>query len=105
MLARDAVWSLQSRGAWLFLLMPAPVAAAATGLAVATSFPLSRLYDAGGRTIWAPAIVHTAINAVKLLDLGGGAGAALFAVSWMACAAAVPFLAFALPARRTRARP
>ena len=81
----------------LFLLMPAPVAAAAAALAVATSFPLSRLYDEGGRTIWAPAIVHTVINSVKLLDLNGSADIAVFATLWTACAAAVPFLAFAVP--------
>ena len=89
--------------AWLFLLMPAPVAAAATGLAVLTSFPLARLYEAGGRTIWAPALVHTAINAVKLVDLNGP-GAGMFAAAWMACSALVPFLAFAEPASPRSAR-
>jgi hypothetical protein len=35
-----------------------PVALAAVGLAVVLSFPLAYLFELGGRTIWAPAILH-----------------------------------------------
>lgn len=42
----------------LFTYLPLPIAAAATLLSLAMSFPLARLYDLGGATIWAPAILH-----------------------------------------------
>jgi membrane protease YdiL (CAAX protease family) len=83
----------------LFATMPWPVALAALMLSVATSFPLARLFELGGFTIWAPAILHFVIQAtVKVLAVGGSDAAGLFPFVWMAASAAVPLLAFAVPA-------
>ena len=79
---------------FLFLTLPWPVALMAVALSIVLSFPLAQLYEIGGRTIWAPALVHFVIQAaVKLVVLtGGGAGA--FPLVWMGAAAIVPWLAF-----------
>ncbi len=56
----------------LFGTMPWPVALAALMVSVATSFPLARLFELGGFTIWAPAILHFVIQAtVKVLAVDG----------------------------------
>ena len=53
----------------LFATMSWPIALAATILALVVSFPLSHLFELGGRTIWAPAIVHFVIQgAVKVVE-------------------------------------
>ena len=46
----------------LFATMPWPIAAAALLLAVIVAFPLARLYELGGATIWAPALLHFVIQ-------------------------------------------
>jgi membrane protease YdiL (CAAX protease family) len=46
----------------LFFTMPWPVAVAALLLAMATSIPLAHLFELGGNTIWAPALVHAVIQ-------------------------------------------
>jgi membrane protease YdiL (CAAX protease family) len=43
------------------------VAVGALAVAAVTSVPLSALYLRGNRTIWAPALVHTAIDSFKLV--------------------------------------
>ena len=43
------------------------VASGALAVAAVTSVPLSALYLRGNRTIWAPALVHTAIDSFKLV--------------------------------------
>ncbi len=65
-------------------------------LAVASSFPLSLLYEKGGNTIWAPAIVHFAIDTViPILALGTMDSSSQLAVTiWMAVSMIVPYLAF-----------
>jgi membrane protease YdiL (CAAX protease family) len=79
----------------LFLTMPWPVALAAVGLAVVLSFPLARLFELGGRTIWAPAILHfVAQGAIKVVAPADEAGV-LLPITWMTACAAVPFLAWA----------
>jgi hypothetical protein len=53
--------------------MPVPVAAAATLLSLVMSFPLARLYDLGGGTIWAPALLHFVAQAgPKIAVVPGG---------------------------------
>lgn len=77
----------------LFWTMPWPVALAALLLSVIVSFPLARLFELGGHTIWAPALLHFVIQgAIKLLVLGEGAEA--FAINWMIASAVVPLLVF-----------
>ena len=85
----------------LFFSMPWPIALASVLLAVVISFPLAWLFELGGGTIWAPALLHFVIQAtVKVLVFPSGAEA--FAIAWMAASAVVPLLVFTIkdPARR-----
>jgi membrane protease YdiL (CAAX protease family) len=84
----------------LFTYMPPPVAAAATLLSLAMSFPLAHLYDLGGRTIWAPALLHfIAQGAVKLVVVPDDRQVAL-GLGWMAVCAVIPWTAFAVRAKQ-----
>jgi membrane protease YdiL (CAAX protease family) len=79
----------------LFFSMPWPIALASLLLAIVISFPLAYLYELGGNTIWAPALLHFVIQAtVKVLVFSHGA--ASFALAWMAASALVPLLVFAV---------
>jgi hypothetical protein len=56
------------------------------------SFPLARLFELGGNTIWALALLHaTAQGAIKVLELPGYSAMPLV---WMAASAAIPYLVF-----------
>jgi membrane protease YdiL (CAAX protease family) len=80
----------------LFTYMPVPVAAAATLLSLVMSFPLARLYDLGGATIWAPALLHfVAQGAVKIAVVPDDKQM-LLGMSWMGVCALVPWTAFAI---------
>lgn len=84
----------------LFAYMPAPIAAAATLLALSMSFPLARLRDLGGGTIWAPSLLHfVAQGAVKIAVVPEGAQAPM-GISWMAVCAVLPWAVFAVKDRR-----
>lgn len=68
-------------------------------LSVVSSFPFAWMYEKGGNTIWAPAIVHFAIDTViPILALGGGMGegSQIAVMLWMLAAMIVPYLAFLL---------
>jgi membrane protease YdiL (CAAX protease family) len=81
----------------LFLTQPWPIALASVALAAVMSFPLAHLYELGGRTVWAPAILHFVVQgAIKLVVVPGEAGAVLPLV-WIAASAALPWLAFLVP--------
>ena len=85
----------------MFFSMAWPIALASVLLAVIISFPLAYLFELGGDTIWAPAILHFVIQAtVKVLVFSQGAES--FALAWMAAGAIVPLLVFTVkaPARR-----
>ena len=85
----------------LFLTLPWTIALAALLLAAVVSFPLAYLFEIGGRSIWAPALVHFIIQgAIKIILVPGQPGE-LFPVVWMAASAVVPFAAFLV----ARARP
>jgi membrane protease YdiL (CAAX protease family) len=87
----------------LFFTMPAPIAAAAVVLAAITSFPLAYLFELGGNTIWAPALVHATIQgAIKLIEIPPAAMPAL-PLLWMAAAAALPYLVFLVRTAETPA--
>ena len=72
------------------------VGAAAMVVAAATSLPLAHLWELGGRTIWAPALLHTAIDAFKLVTVPVGA-ALTFSLALAAVSAVVPLLVLAMP--------
>ena len=85
----------------LFTYLPAPIAAAATFLALLMSFPLARLRDLGGGTIWAPALLHfVAQGGVKLAVVPERAQATI-GIAWMAVCAVLPWAAFAVKERRS----
>lgn len=78
---------------YLFWALPWPVALASVLLATIISFPLAYLFELGGNTIWAPALLHfTVQGAIKILELPGDT---TMPVLWMAASAAIPYLAFA----------
>ena len=79
----------------LLVTMSWPVPLAAVGLAVVLSFRLAYLFELGGRTIWAPAILHfVAQGAIKVVAPPAEAGVVL-PITWMAACAVVPLLAWA----------
>jgi membrane protease YdiL (CAAX protease family) len=81
----------------LFLSMPWPVATASLGLAAVTSFPLAWLFEIGGRTIWAPALLHAVIQGgIKVLVLPD-ADIMRISLLWMAACAFFPLLVFVVP--------
>jgi membrane protease YdiL (CAAX protease family) len=81
----------------LFISMPWPVALASVLLAVVISFPLAYLFELGGDTIWAPALLHFVIQAtVKIAVFPHRAES--FALVWMAASAMVPLLVFTVKA-------
>ena len=60
------------------------------------SFPLSHLFDLGGRTICAPALVHFVMQgAVKVVEMSGSP--ASYPMVWLAACAVVPWMAFVFP--------
>ena len=82
----------------LFFSMPWPLAVASLLLAMVISFPLAYLFELGGDTIWAPALLHFVIQAtVKVVAFAHGAES--FALVWMAASAVVPLLIFTVKAR------
>jgi membrane protease YdiL (CAAX protease family) len=75
---------------YLFFTMPASVAAFAVALSVVLSFPLAQLFELGGRTIWAPAVVHAVVQGgLKIVDVPEEVVARLAAL-WMAACALLP---------------
>ena len=81
----------------LFFSMPWPIAAASLLLAIVISFPMAYLFELGGNTIWAPALLHFVIQAtVKVVVFPHGAES--FALTWMAASAVIPLLIFTVKA-------
>jgi membrane protease YdiL (CAAX protease family) len=73
------------------------VGAAAMVVAAATSVPFAHLWEMGRGTIWAPALLHTAIDSFKLVALPPGTTA--FALALAAVSTTVPLLVLAVPRR------
>jgi membrane protease YdiL (CAAX protease family) len=67
-------------------------------VAAVTAIPLSRLYVLGGGTLWAPALLHAAIDSFKLVVLPAAA-LAVFPVLIIGCSLAVPLLVLLIPIR------
>ena len=86
----------------LFLTMPWPIAMAALLLSAALSAPLAYLFELGGRTVWAPALVHCVVQgAIKIITPEHPD--ARLPLAWMAASAVVPYLVFLVP-RTARSR-
>lgn len=68
----------------------------AVSLAIVSSFPFSYLYEKGNNTVWAPAIVHAAIDTViPILAAGQMDEKATMAVTlWMAASMVIPYISF-----------
>jgi len=85
----------------LLVRMPAAIAVASILLSALISLPLARLFDLGGRTIWAPAMLHAVVQGVvKVIDVEEPT--ATFPLVWMGASAVIPFVVFAW---RPRNRP
>lgn len=83
----------------LFVTLEPAVALAALLVSVSLTFPLARIFDYAGGSIWPGAIVHAVVQgAIKLVEPAGEALA--LTLSWMAVAAVAPWLVFLLPQRR-----
>jgi membrane protease YdiL (CAAX protease family) len=78
----------------LFLTLPWTLALASVALAAATTPPLARLYEVGGRSIWPPALVHFVMQgAIKLIIVPGEVTVRLPLI-WMLACATLPYLVF-----------
>jgi membrane protease YdiL (CAAX protease family) len=76
----------------LFATLDWPVALAAVLLSTILSFPLARLFELGGNTIWPPALLHFVVQGtVKIIEIPGDAG---LPIVWMAASAILPWLVF-----------
>jgi len=78
---------------FLFFTMPWPIALAAVLLAVVISFPLAHLFELGGGTIWAPALLHFVVQGTVKIVVMSGDSAALFPIVWIAASGVVPMSA------------
>jgi membrane protease YdiL (CAAX protease family) len=83
----------------LFYQLSWSLAGASILLAIAMSFPLSKLFEMGGDTIWPPAIVHFAAQAVAKMLVAEGEGAWLFPFFVIAVSAVVPLIVYVVPLR------
>ena len=63
-------------------------------LAVVVSFPLAHLFELGGDTIWAPAIVHFTIQGASKIILVTGSDGMALPIIWMLASAIIPYGAF-----------
>jgi membrane protease YdiL (CAAX protease family) len=78
----------------LLLTMPLPIALAALVVALLSSFPLAYLFEAGGNTIWAPALLHAVIQgALKVVTVPEDMLLPV-QLGWMALSMLVPYLVF-----------
>jgi len=75
------------------------VGAAAMVVAALTAVPMAHLWDMGRATIWAPALLRTAIDTFKLVDLPAGA-TMTFSLALAAVSCTVPLLVLAVPRGR-----
>jgi membrane protease YdiL (CAAX protease family) len=74
------------------------VGISAMAIAAVTAVPLAYLYETGRNSVWAPALVHTAIDAFKLVVIPAAA-LPTFLVLIIVVALTIPLLALAVPRR------
>jgi hypothetical protein len=70
-------------------------------VAAVTSIALSRLYAMGGGTLWAPALLHTAIDSFKLVVLPAAA-LSIYPYLIIGFSLVVPLLVLVVPGRTPR---
>ena len=78
----------------LFYSLPWALAGASILLAIAMSFPLSKLYEMAGDTICAPAILHFVAQGVVKVTVISGEAAGQFPFYWIAVSAFIPLLVY-----------
>lgn len=81
----------------LFFQFSWSLAGASILLAIAMSFPFSKLYEMGGNTMWAPAIVHFAAQAIPKMFVFEGENAWLFPFFVIAASAVLPLAVYSVP--------
>jgi membrane protease YdiL (CAAX protease family) len=74
------------------------VGAAAMLVAAVTTLPLARLFEAGGNTVWAPALVHAGIDSFKLVEIPESSHLT-FSLTLSALSVLVPLLVLLVPRR------
>ena len=105
---RAALWSMPPFLAvhlLLFTRMDPAIAVAAVVTSLAMAFPLSRLFDLGGKTIWGPALVHWVVQGAIKLVLAPERLQLPLSLVWMGAALVVPWLVFAFSGRSLRSDP
>ena len=94
---------------FLFLTMPWPIALAAVLLSVVLSFPFAYLFELGGSTIWAPALLHFVIQGTVKVVVFSDDGGVSFPLVWMVASAIASLLICLVkpprPAMASRADP
>jgi membrane protease YdiL (CAAX protease family) len=82
----------------IVLTMGVAVGIGAMAVAAVTSLPFAHLYEAGNRTLWAPALLHTAIDSFKIVIVPAAA-ATTYSLLLVAVSLVVPLLVLAVPRR------
>ena len=76
----------------MFIYMDWPVALLSTMLAVAISAPLAFLFERGNKTVWSPAIVHTAIRTIGLVVTVDEKHFMQFSLLWITACMILPYI-------------
>ena len=84
----------------MFYSLSFAIAFASILLAVVTSFPFARLFELGGNTIWAPAILHFVVQGTVKVLIASGESAETFPLFWIAVCALIPLLVFLMPEKK-----
>lgn len=88
--------------------LPLPIAIAALVVALLSSFPLAHLFEVGGNTVWAPALLHWVIQGALKLVVVSESALLPAQLGWMAASVVLPYLVFlvrrAAPAQQTAER-
>jgi membrane protease YdiL (CAAX protease family) len=74
--------------------LPLPIALAALVVALLSSFPLAHLFEAGGNTVWGPALLHCVIQGALKGVVLPEAELLAAQLGWMAASVVVPYLVF-----------
>jgi len=74
--------------------LPLPIALAALVVALLSSFPLAHLFEAGGNTIWGPALLHCVIQGGLKVVVVPETYLLPAQLGWMVVSVIVPYLAF-----------
>jgi membrane protease YdiL (CAAX protease family) len=81
----------------LFFTLPIPIAFAALVLAIVISFPMARLFELGGSTIWPSALLHLVVQGTPKIVILPADEALGFSLFWMAASLALPLLILLAP--------